>query len=381
MALWSSVPAPLVDPTPPGSPLDFAIGALLGAAIGDALAAPLGDRGPYEVTAVELDKAMEMCGGGRWGVAPGQPTGNTELLVCLAEALAAAGEGALKDPPLEDLAARYGKWMQSQPFRSERACRHAFHRPVPAEMMMERAKEHSQKSLGAGALNRCLPAAVLCAAKGQPNAAAPLARADASLSHPDATVGTAVAAYAVGAAHLIAARGDRRLALDQLQELLAREAAAARAGSTSALARTGGESETWTAPGTQLVATEIVTGWLREALAAEKDLPFSDNSHAALLDHEVGTVQIPLAHAFRHLHRGTAFEPAMRAVLAGGGDACATAAAVGGLLGAAVGARGLPPRWVKAVLCCDVNLGQFRPPEYAAKNLPPLAARLFSGSK
>merc|ERR1719183_2540340 len=119
MIWWATRPAP-VNLTPSNSLMSHALGALLGTAIGDALGAPLGGRGPFEVTAAEVDKAMEMCGGGLWGVAPGQVTGHTELMVCLAEGLSEAPR-PLREFPLEDLATRYGKWGKSMPYRAERA--------------------------------------------------------------------------------------------------------------------------------------------------------------------------------------------------------------------------------------------------------------------
>lgn len=39
-------------------------------------------------------EAMEMCGGGLWGVAPGQVTGHSELLLCTLSALVEGGQGA-----------------------------------------------------------------------------------------------------------------------------------------------------------------------------------------------------------------------------------------------------------------------------------------------
>lgn len=47
-------------------------------------------------------EALEMCGGGLWGVAPGQVTGHSELLLCTAAALAEAGGGPATKLPMED---------------------------------------------------------------------------------------------------------------------------------------------------------------------------------------------------------------------------------------------------------------------------------------
>jgi len=372
--------------------LDRALGAVLGAAIGDALGAPLGGRGPFEVTAVEVDKALEMCGGGRWGVAPGQATGLTECAVCLAEALAEMPP-QLRALPDEDLAARYGRWGQSQPFHAERACRQVFQRPLSLAHLLERAKELNQKSMGTGALTRCVPIAVLAAAVAEPAAAVALARADAALSHPDPTVGNASAAYAATIAQLIiAGDGDRRRALEALQAWILSEAKAARSGGKQLAAAGGqggwthlpktatpeGQAPQWSPPGEHSVALDVVAEWLQKAFTGDGELVFSSFAHDALLDGDVGSVEIPLKHAFRLLKEGVSFEDAMRRMLAGGGDSCTNASAVGGLLGAAVGLSGLPARWVRAVLACDVDAGQFRPPEYRACRLPELVQRILA---
>jgi len=384
---WYTRPGPPPSLPPAGSLHSRALGCMLGAAIGDALGAPLGGRGPLEVTVAEVEKALEMCGGGIWGVAPGQITGHTELMVCLAEALSEAKDLS-SGLPLDSVALQYGRWGRSLPFRSERASSLVFQRALPGSDMMERAKEVNQKASGSGALTRCTP---LAAAAASPTVAASLAREDAQLSHPSTHVGLASAVYALTASALIQSSGDRKASLEQLQSWLSRQQAAANSGAPKALADKSGwahlsrgeqprvqdrgaEDKAWEAPGERLVALEVVTGWLNTAFG-EADLPFSDFSHAALKDGEVGSVEIPLMHAFRHLHRGTSFEDAMRSVLAGGGDSCATAAAVGGLLGAC-GIEGIPHRWVQAVLGCDVSTGQVRPPEYQPSALLRLIGQL-----
>jgi len=70
-------------------------------------------------------------------------------------------------------------------------------------------------------------------------------------------------------------------------------------------------------------------------------------------------------------------ETAMRAVLAGGGDASSNAMVVGGLLGAALGLEALPKRWVQAVLAADPSDGVTRPTEYRVNRLPTLLKSLI----
>jgi len=404
MIWWATRPAlPLQLPPPPaghGATLvDHAFGALLGAAIGDALGASLGGKGLYEVSAEEVDKALEMCGGGIWGVAPGQPTGNTELMICLADSLVEApdgGKGALRQFPLEDLAVRYGNWGRSFPFRAERACMQAFQRPLPSVHMIENSREVNPKSLGSGALVRCMPLAVLGAVHGAPSVAGNLACQDAELSHPSTVIGVASAAFVVASSSLISTSGDRSAALSQVKQWAKREHEASAKGMPSPVEVEGpqgwthlssgvqeriqnrqpGASEKWTPPGDKLVACEQVSGWITTALSGTEQLPFSDLSAGALLNGEVGSVEIPLMHAFRHLQAGSTMETAMRAVLAGGGDASTNAMVVGGLLGAAHGLQALPERWVQAVLASDPSEGVNRPTEYRADRLPALLKSL-----
>eukprot|EP00928_Gymnodinium_smaydae_P018749 TRINITY_DN17149_c0_g2_i1.p1 TRINITY_DN17149_c0_g2~~TRINITY_DN17149_c0_g2_i1.p1 ORF type:complete len:649 (-),score=137.19 TRINITY_DN17149_c0_g2_i1:69-1973(-) len=378
-----------------------ALASVLGAAIGDALGAALGGQAPYEVSATEVDKAMEMCGGGTWGVAPGQVTGNTELALCLATSLAASQplSGAHAGRPVfpaDDAAARYGNWGRSMPFRGERASMQAFQRPLPAELMIERAKDSNQKSMGCGALVRCSPLVALAALpRGSPALAAHFAEEDARLSHPDATVGAVSAAYVVAAGALVNSGGDRQKALAELRTWLQQQQEAAKS-AAAGIAGTGApggwshltrgeqprmgqrteESRSWAPPGERLVALEVVSKWAAEALReGGEEIPFSSSEPVALLHNEVGTVELPFKHALRFLARGCSFEEAMRGCLAAGGDACTTAAVVGGLLGAAVGLEGLPSRWVEAVMRCETSAGQTRPVEYHPKEFPALLAK------
>jgi len=402
MVWWASKPEPFTELQPASGVLSHALGAVLGVAVGDALGGPLGGQEPLAVTATEVDKAMEMCGGGLWGVAPGQATANTELMVSLASALSAA----LPDKvfPADDVALRYGKWGQTLPFHVERACGQVFRGAMSAENMIERAKDVNAKSMGAGALVRSAPLAVFGAlVGGDSQALAELARADARLSHPSLSVGGASAAYVVAAGHLIATAGDRASMFGALQHWLEVEQASSRPGSTTSggeglagwthlsrgtqapMGQRSEERPAWLPPGERMVAMEDVARWVGKALARREEgdelLAFSDASAGALLSSEVGSVEIPLTHAFRHLRLGSSFEVAMRATLAGGGDSSTIAAVVGGLLGAAVGLEGIPQRWRRAVLSCDTSAGgQPRPLEYHPSALPVHIERICSSA-
>ncbi|CAE7371992.1 draG [Symbiodinium natans] len=383
MVWWAGRGHSILSELPAEGTAAAALGACLGAAAGDALGAPLGGQEPLAVNAFEVDKALEMCGGGLWTVAPGQVTGHTELLLCLAEALAEA-EGSVF--PTEDVAVRYGRWGKTHPFRADRACLQVFHRPMPPDAMAERAREVNQKSLSSGTLVRCAAVAVMGAALKSPEKAAELANDDARLSHPSRVIAHANSAFAFVIALLIGGTSGSA-AVAELERWLKRQQERIRTGipkpgdgprgqGFTHLAK-GQDVEAWSPPGEELVACEEVLRWVRKALGSEP-LPFSDMSATSLLSKEVGSAEIPFCHAVRHLHNGTSFEDAMRATLAAGGDSGTTACVIGSLLGARDGVRGMPERWVRAVLACDQSLGHQRPPEYHPRDLPALVSKILS---
>jgi len=78
--------------------------------VGDAAGAPL--EFDYQPSMEEAKHAMTMPGGdGVWGVASGQITDDSELALCLAQAL-----GSHLDFNLEQIAQNYAKWIDSPPF-------------------------------------------------------------------------------------------------------------------------------------------------------------------------------------------------------------------------------------------------------------------------
>lgn len=90
------------DNSPPGSPRDRAVGALLGLAVGDAIGttlefAPRDSRPPL----------TGMTGGGPFALAPGQWTDDTAMALCLAQSLLHCG--GLDEA---DLMARFCRWWR-----------------------------------------------------------------------------------------------------------------------------------------------------------------------------------------------------------------------------------------------------------------------------
>lgn len=313
---------------------DAALGALLGACVGDAAGAVLEFIDPPPSPA-KVQWALTMPGGGVWGVAPGQITDDGELLLCLAQALA--------DSPtfdLERIALTYAAWIDSPPFdigaTTSRALGAVHSGQAYAPTMTAAAARYSMDSKANGSLMRAAPLGVW-GRHLSPVALADYARQDSCLSHPNPSCWQAVACYSIALAHLMTHLGDRQGAFA--------------AANVWALTYAGAE----------------VQGWLADA-ASNRATPYSP---------QIGFVRIGFTHAFRHLCLGTDFVAALTETLVGGGDTDTNACIVGGLIGAAVGADAIPAPLRQAVMTCDTRQGQARPAFLHPYQLPTLVEKLL----
>ncbi len=331
------------SPEPRPSLADAAVGAVLGALVGDAAGAVLEflDR---PVTGADVDHAMTMPGGGTWNVAPGQVTDDGELTMCLLRAL--AGGGAR---PRDAAAPRYAAWVASRPFdigATTSASLGCLRRPEwskraeeigVADAITEAARQRCMESKANGSLMRISPLAVWGAARSRDELLVAAAE-DASLSHPNPSCVDAARAYVLALSTLVRTGGDVAAALEEVHAWASR------------------------------AACEEVRGWLEDA-ASGVEVPFTP------LD---GFVRIGFTHAFRHLHRGTTYEAGLREVLAGGGDTDTNACIVGGMLGARWGAAAIPSEMRAAVLACDTSRGAHpRPVDFHPVAVPNLVAKLL----
>lgn len=322
---------------------DAAVGAVLGALVGDAAGAVLEFFG-RDITSADVEHALALPGGGTWGVAPGQVTDDGELTMSLVNAL-------VEDPERSQASAadHYARWAASDPFdigittrRSlgclgQSAWAERARETSAAVAMTEAARELCMSSKANGSLMRATPLAVWGASRSDEVLIA-AARADARLSHPNDACVDACVAYVLAIATLIRLPGATPRALE-----VARSWAAAN-------------------------ACDEVRSWLADAEAGVV-VPCTPQD---------GFVRIAFTHAFRHLRLGTPYVEALRETLAGGGDTDTNACIVGGLVGASCGAKAIPEEMKAAVLGCDTRLGRNpRPAELHPREVRAALRRLL----
>jgi ADP-ribosyl-[dinitrogen reductase] hydrolase len=290
----------------PGAALDRAVGCLIALVAGDSLGSLVEFETPDQIARRFPNGVRNFADGGTWGTIAGQPTDDSELALALARTLARHA-----DWPDEAVAAAYGDWYASRPFDIGGTTGQAFSAAAAAlsAKAMEARRVANRTSQSNGALMRCSPIGIWAR---DPAAAAAAARADALLSHPHPICQAASAAL-VAAISTGIHGGDRDAML-----------AAAEA---------------------EVAAPEAAP--LREALArarrGEGPLDFI---------RQQGSVTIGFQNAFRHLAAGPPLEDAVIETVHQGGDADTNAAICGGLIGAAQGRGGIPPRWSTAILAC-----------------------------
>ena len=299
---------------------DVGRGCLLGALVGDAAGATLEFLG-RNPDAVEVDRALEMVGGGPLRTAPGQITDDGELAVCLARALSGTSTFSVEKVALE-----YRAWLRSEPFDIGNATRNGLSGGLAAspgnihEGMWRAAAAQNAESKANGALMRAAPLGAWGWRLNEEDLVA-AAMADAGLTHPNPTCKHASAAYCLAIQHLVITPGDG------VGAFAAAKVWADRAGAEEVLEWLG------------LAEENVDVGYWPQA----------------------GFVKYGFVHAFRHLLLDTPYRAALRETLLGGGDTDTNACIVGGLVGALRGEPGIPRSMVEAVMSCDTAKGRARP--------------------
>ena len=278
--------------------LDRAVGALLGAAAGDALGVPY----EYGSRPLRADEPAAMLGGGLGRYAPGQWSDDTEMASVLAE-VAATGADLRSPEALEQIAQGFLRWYDQDPPDIGNQTRSVLGNTGAgvgaAERMLavsRRLHERTGHTAGNGSLMRTSPVAL--AHLGDADAIAAAARGISEPTHFDPSAGDACVLWSLAIDHAV---------------------------------RTG--------------ELDIRIG-----------LPYVDDSWKVRLDeaetvepshyrHNNGWVVAALLGAWSAISSTSGLEAGLQAAVHGGGDTDTVAAIAGGLLGAAHGGSAVPARW------------------------------------
>jgi len=273
---------------------DRAVGALLGAAAGDALGVP------YEYGSRPLTGEPRMLGGGLGGIAPGQWSDDTEM-ACAIALVSATGADLRTEAALDAIAGQFLRWyddnppdlgLQTRTVLSQRPASAAQMRVIAADL-----HNRTGRTAGNGSLMRTAPVAL--AHLGDPDAIAAAARAVSALTHHDPVAGEACVLWC--------------LAIEL----------AVRTGRLDIRTGLGHVDETYWAP--LLTQAETVTP-----------------AHYA---HSNGWVVAALLAAWSALSRTATLRDALIIAVQGGGDTDTIAAITGALAGAAYGSSTIPFDW------------------------------------
>lgn len=274
---------------------DRAVGAIVGAAVGDALGAP------YEFGAAGAlsESGAEMGGGGGFGWSPGEWTDDTQMGLHLAASLLAAG--GLDEA---DVYARFGAWMASGPADVGVQTRRVLSSGRPWQSAAAEDFASGMRSAGNGSLMRTFPAAVFFAAAGA-EASADAARRISALTHGDPLAGECCVVLHELIRAGLAGKSPRRhveLALDLVLP----------------------EHRAFLAPW-------LATSW--------EPTPGESN----------GVCWVTLSQAVWAVRTHASFAAAIRAVVDLGGDTDTVACVTGALAGAARGVQAIPSAWTSVV--------------------------------
>jgi ADP-ribosyl-[dinitrogen reductase] hydrolase len=274
---------------------DRAVGALLGAAAGDALGVP------YEYGSRRLDGEPRMLGGGLGGLAPGQWSDDTEMAICIARVAATAAD-LRTEAALDAIADGFVDWFADDPpdvgIQTRSVLSAVGPGPVAPQLRAESARLHARtgRSAGNGSLMRTSPVAL--AHLGDPDAIAEAARAISALTHHDPVAGHACVLWCLAIDHAVrTGELDVRIGLPHVDAM-------------------------W---GPLLDEAESV-----------------EPSHYG---HSNGWVVAALLGAWSAISRTSGFEAGVVEAVRGGGDTDTVAAIAGALLGARYGGSAVPFRY------------------------------------
>ncbi len=280
-------------------------GALLGLATGEALGAPA-EFLTAEQVVEKYGVITEMIGGGVYDVAPGEITDATQMMLCLAESLADNGEF---EP--EDIMARYGTWLESQPLHvslTVRASLISYRSGTHWDVASRRAFEIlGGPTAGNDSLIRCAPIGLLYS--GDAAVRQEISLRESTLTHFDRLAGWSCAAFN----DLVSAALHGELIHD-----------------IPAIAATFDDED-------------------KRVAAVVRDTPAAESEEIVSSSFVLDTLQTAL---WTVLH-AVDFEHAATIAANMGNDATAAGAVTGALAGAVYGESGIPERWLSQLTVRD----------------------------
>jgi ADP-ribosyl-[dinitrogen reductase] hydrolase len=131
--------------------LSRAKGAFIGLAVGDSLGAPVEFMTTHEIKA-RYGRLSDIVGGGWLRIKPGQVTDDTQMSLCIARAIIAAGGWSLRG-----IAENFATWMKSKPIDVGDTCRKGIRNYM---LKGEMETPFNQWGAGNGACMRMLPVAL-----------------------------------------------------------------------------------------------------------------------------------------------------------------------------------------------------------------------------
>jgi ADP-ribosylglycohydrolase len=275
-----------------------AAGAVVGAAVGDALGGPFefGPEGAFSARFPVPGAGGEMCGGGGWD--PGEATDDTQMAVLVGESLLERG-----GLDLPDVFARFQRWAAAEPKDIGLQTEDVLTNGMPWDLAAAVHFQVNQRAAGNGSLMRASTSAVYFARAGQ-EATMDAARRIAALTHGDraAWEGTAIFHELI------------RLVLEDTDPLTA-------------------------LPGTLAAVHPDHRGRYATVLARDW--------HPDQATEFNGAVWPCLGSAVWALRTTTSFEESIRAAIDLGGDTDTVAAVTGSLAGAYYGLDAIPPHWTQ----------------------------------
>lgn len=258
--------------------------AFIGLAVGDALGAPVEFMTAGEIRS-KYGVLREIVGGGWLRLKPGQVTDDTEMSLCVARAIVAAGGWSLRG-----IAEEFAGWLRTKPVDVGDTCRRGI-RNFMLKGILE--TPFNQWDAGNGAAMRMLPAALYTLGDGDLLQRCALEQARITHNHPLSDA----ACITLGRIVHLALQGASKNRL------------------------------------------------LREADLLVADLPaFTFTPYRGLA---TGYVADTVQTVFHHFFRGRDFEECLVGTVNQGGDADTTGAICGMVAGAFYGMEGIPQRWLK----------------------------------